>query len=90
MGSKSPDGYRRGPNGKQIVVTEILVVHRSDILGQASHGPISTTNPGPKPAAASGLVEGVLEAADEDEDDDDDEKVASNLNEVAEKFTSGK
>jgi hypothetical protein len=41
--------------------------------------PIAAGNP-PKPAAASGLLPGVLEGEDEGGDDDDDDKIGADLN----------
>jgi methionyl aminopeptidase len=49
-----------------------------------AHATIAAVNP-PKPAAASGLVQGALEGQDEDGDEDDDEdgKVGADLNTAA-------
>ncbi|KAF1941005.1 methionine aminopeptidase 2-like protein [Clathrospora elynae] len=61
MGSKTPEGYRRGPD---------------ESSAQAA---IAAVNPS-KPAAASGLLQGVLEGRDEDGDDDDgDDQLGTDL-----------
>jgi methionyl aminopeptidase len=44
----------------------------------STHTKIACVNP-PKPAAASGLIQGVLEGQDEDGDDDEDEKTGADM-----------
>ncbi|KAF1851276.1 methionine aminopeptidase 2-like protein [Cucurbitaria berberidis CBS 394.84] len=72
MGSKTPDGHRRGPNESSASAT------------------VSSGNP-PKPAAASGLLQGALEGQDEDgdDDDDDDEKLGTDLKSSEEPINGG-
>ena len=44
----------------------------------SAHAAIAVVNP-PKPAAASGLVHGVLEGEDEDGEDEDNDRVGADL-----------
>ena len=56
----------------------LSLIHR---VGSSAQAAITAVNP-PKPAAASGLVHGVLEGQDEDgeDEDEDDNKVEADLN----------
>ncbi|KAH7083971.1 methionine aminopeptidase 2-like protein [Paraphoma chrysanthemicola] len=52
--------------------------HQRGPDGSSTDAPIVATNP-PKPAAATGLLEGALEGQDEDGDDDEDAQNGSNM-----------
>jgi methionyl aminopeptidase len=71
MGSRTPDEYRQGPNGmarsNNLFDAYVLTRRAESPAGAAT----TVVNP-PKPAAASGLLQGVLEGRNEDGDDDDD------------------
>jgi methionyl aminopeptidase len=72
MGSKTPEDHHQGPDGTASRICSILAVTLIPLADSSGHAAIAATNP-PKPAAASGLLQSVLEGQDEDGDDDDDD-----------------